>query len=90
MPDDETSKSILLRLSDRELDARVRPLIERWDEPPTALQILEPLDLCINGALASGFVVAALQALYDVACKREGTTHENVVKDATWRATLQG
>lgn len=75
----------LTSFSDRELDARMFPLIRKWDEEPTALQILEVLDACIYGALASGFVVASLQLLYDAACKREGRTHEQVIADATWR-----
>jgi hypothetical protein len=77
---------LLLASSERQIDRCMHPLIRKWDEPePSARQILEVLDHCIHGSLASGFVVAALQALYDVACKREGTTHEEVVKDAPWR-----
>jgi hypothetical protein len=78
----------LLKAPDHQLDARMKPLIEKWTEPPTALQVLEVLDCCINGALASGFVVAVLQALYDIRCKEEGTTHEDVVKLAEWRKRL--
>src|SRR5579885_3852675 len=78
-------RDYLLKAPDSQLDAAVKPLIEKWDEEPTPLQILEPLDLCINGSLASGFVVATLQAVYDVQCKKFNTTHEEVVKQATWR-----
>ena len=78
-------REYLLKAPDSQLDAAVKPLIEKWDEDPTPLQILEPLDLCINGSLASGFVVAALQAVYDVQCKKMNTTHEEVVKQASWR-----
>lgn len=75
----------LLQLSDNQLDASMKPLIEKWSGTPTAVQILEVLDHCIHASLASGFVVTVLQALYDDACKNEGTTHEVVVKNATWR-----
>ena len=78
----------LLRAPDHELDAQMKPLIEKWSEPPTALQVLEVLDYTIHGALASGFVVAVLQALYDIRCKEEGTTHEEVEKLAEWRKRL--
>lgn len=76
---------ILLSMSDSSIDARMKPLIEKWDEEPTAKQILEVLDWCIHGSLASGFIVATLQAFYEQACKKEGTTHEEVIKDAPWR-----
>lgn len=78
----------LLKAPDHQLDAQMKPLIEKWTEPPTALQVLEVLDFCIHGALASGFMVAVLQALYDIRCKAENTTHEEVEKLAEWRKRL--
>lgn len=78
-------KELLLTASDSQLDACMHPLIKKWDEPPTPIQILEVLDHCINGALASGFMVAALQAIYDSTCKKNNTTHDEVVKNAVWR-----
>jgi hypothetical protein len=83
----EDVREMFCSMSDGQIDAHMHPLIRAWSEPPTAIQVLEVLDACIHGALASGFVVAALQALYDIACKREGTTHEEVVKGASWRDT---
>jgi hypothetical protein len=77
--------SLLLKMSDSEIDSKMRPYIEKWSDPPTALEVLEVLDWSINGSLASGFVVACLQALYDLRCSAEGTTHDDVVKLATWR-----
>lgn len=76
---------VLLTAPDNELDAKMKPLIEKWSESPTPLQVLEVLDYCINGGLASSFVVIALQATYDIACREHNTTHEEVVKNATWR-----
>lgn len=79
---------LLLAASDGQIDASMKPLVEQWSDPPTALQVLEVLDHCIHGALASGFVVATLQVVYDVRCREEGVTHENVAEKATWRGTL--
>lgn len=78
-------REYLLKAPDTQLDAVVKPYIEKWAEDPTPLQILEVLDLCIHDALASGFVVSTLQAIYDVQCKKSNTTHEEVVKKASWR-----
>lgn len=81
---------MLMQMSDNQLDAQMKPYIVKWNNPPSALQVLEVLDYCIHGALASGFVVATLQTIYDLRCKEENTTHEEVVKLATWRTKLEG
>lgn len=78
-------RDLFLELKDEQLDAAMFPLIRKWDDPPTALQLLEVLDHCIHGALASSFIVTTLQVLYDGALKREGTTHDEMAKLATWR-----
>ena len=75
----------LLQAPDSQLDAEMKPYIEKWDDPPTALQVLEVVDHCIHAALASGFVVSLLQGIYDARCKAEGVTHEHCVALATWR-----
>lgn len=72
-------------MSDRELDPKLVPTIRAWPDEPSALQILEVLDPAIHGSLASGFVVGALQVMYDMALKAENTTHEEVIKGASWR-----
>jgi hypothetical protein len=77
---------LLKSAPDSQLDASMRAKVDGWSDPPKAIEVLEVLDLCISASLASGFVVAALQAFYDIACKAEGTTHEEVIKGATWRA----
>ena len=76
---------LLLASSDRQIDASMRPLIRKWDDEPTALQILEVLDHCIYGSLASGLVVGALELSYETALGREGKTHADMVALATWR-----
>lgn len=78
-------KTALLTAPDSQLDARMKPLLEKWSDPPTAIQVLEVLDHCIHGALGSSLVVKLLQILYDDALKAEGKTHEEVVPLATWR-----
>lgn len=75
----------LLEAPDHHLDPVMKPYVEKWSDPPTALQVLEVLDLCISDAMASGFIVTVLQALYDITCKEEKTTHDDVVKLAVWR-----
>jgi hypothetical protein len=78
-------KNILLTAPDGHLDKSVFPLIEKWDEPPKSIQVLEVLDNCIHGSLASGFVVGVLQKLYEEALENDKTTHEKNVPLATWR-----
>lgn len=75
----------LLEMPDSQIDASMQKLIRSWSEPPKAIEVLEVLDKCINGSLSSGLVVRVLQMLYDTRCKKEGTTHDECVKKATWR-----
>ena len=76
----------LLVAPDTQLDASMKPFIQKWSDPPTALQILEVLDHCVHASLASGLVINVLDTLYSIACKDEKISHEEVVKLATWRA----
>lgn len=75
----------LLIAPDSQLDAAMKPFISKWQNPPKAIEILEVLDYCIHDALASGIVVIVLQTMYNAAIKIENTTHEEVIKYATWR-----
>ncbi len=75
----------LLEAPDGMLDETMKVLIRKWADPPKALEILEVLDQCIHGALASGFAVQSLQFIYKEACQAEDTTHAEVVKLARWR-----
>lgn len=77
--------SILLDAPDSQLDKAMKPYIRKWSNPPKTVEVLEVLDYCINGSLASGTAILALQTLYEVRCKAENTTHEEVAKHATWR-----
>lgn len=83
--DDVTLKNMLLHQSEASFDSVLKPIVSKWDDEPTPLQILEILDKCIHGGLASGTVISILQKFYDVECHKNNTTHEEVVKNATWR-----
>lgn len=76
---------LLLQAPDSQLDASMMPLIKKWSDPPTPLQILEVLDNCIHGSLASGFTIQVLQIIYDTECKATNVSNEDVIKNATWR-----
>jgi hypothetical protein len=78
-------KELFLAAPSGQLDSSVKPLIEKWDEPPTSLQVLEVLDQCIHGSLGSDFVVAALQAVYESRLSAEGKSHNDNVPFAVWR-----
>lgn len=78
-------KQMLLDAPYGHLDASIKPMIEKWDEPPTALQILEVLDKCIYAALASGFVIDILETMLAGTNMEENTTYELVEALAVWR-----
>jgi len=78
-------RDLLLGSSTTQLDVSLKPLIEKWSDPPWAIEILEVLDYCIRGSLASSFIVTALQVVYSSALETEGTTHEAMLSLATWR-----
>lgn len=78
-------KEILLDAPNSQLDASMKPLVEKWSSPPKAIEILEVLDHVIQGALASGLVTTVLQNMYTEAIIAEKTTHDEVVKLAKWR-----
>lgn len=79
------NKKILLSAPEHLLDASMKPLIEKWSETPTPIEILEVLDHCIHGALAAGMIITMLQMMYKEACDAANTPHEEVVKNAVWR-----
>lgn len=68
-----------------QLDRSMLPLICRWSDPPKAIEVLEVIDKCVHGGLASGFAMQVLQVVYDTALRDEGKKHSDVVKDAVWR-----
>lgn len=78
-------RKAFLEAPDNQMDISLRELVEKWDEPPTAIQILEVVDKAIYWGAASGFVVSALQMILDVAIKEENTTLDELVEKAVWR-----
>jgi hypothetical protein len=80
-----TLRELLLTAPDSQLDASMVELVKSWSDPPTAIQVLEVVDLCVFGSLASGVLVTLLQYELEDAFKREGTTLKEVLKLAVWR-----
>jgi hypothetical protein len=78
-------KTNLLTAPDEHMDASLFPIIEKWDDEPTTIQLLEIIDKAIYGSLMSEFLLIALQTLYNSKLKAEGKTHEDLVPLATWR-----
>lgn len=80
-----TIKEMLLTAPNEQLDPCMFPIIERWSDEPTSLQLLEVIDKCIYASLASGFVVSLLQTLLEVAMERENVTLDDITPLAVWR-----
>ena len=79
-------RTMCLNLSERAFDPVAKDTVRKWSPEPTALEVLETLDLCINGSLCSSFEVTVLTTLYDLTREAEGKTHEQVAAVAPWRA----
>lgn len=78
-------KILLEDVPDRELDPKVKETIRKWNNPPTALQILEVLDMCVHGSLTNALVIKVLETLLEKTIEKEKTSYEEVVSKATWR-----
>ena len=78
-------RDMLLQAPDSQLDACMKPYIQKWSDEPTSLQVLEVIDHCVFGGLASGFTMNVLHTIYNTRLKEEGKTHEDNVPYATWR-----
>jgi hypothetical protein len=81
-------KEIVLEAPDSQLDASMKPLVEKWSTPPKAIEILEVLDWCIFSSLASGLVVTLLQNMYAEAVIKEKVSHEEMGRLAVWRKKM--
>ena len=75
----------LLSAPDSQLDDTMKAKILKWSRPYRAIDVLEVLDLCTHSSLSSGIVVTCLKMMYEDLLVQEHTTHEEVVKNATWR-----
>lgn len=75
----------LLEAPDSHLDSSMKPYIEKWHNPPRALEVLEVLDYCTFSALASTFMMQVLNILLEEAFKNENTTLTEITPHAVWR-----
>lgn len=82
-------KELLLSAPEGQLDSWIKEkYITYWSDPPTSLQILEALDLCIWGSLSSGFVLDVLSHQYYQTLATENKTHEDNLPLALWREEM--
>lgn len=70
---------------DGQIAHSLRPKMEKLDDVPKAIQILELLDDCVYYALASEFGMMVLNKMLEAAINLENTTYAEVVSKATWR-----
>lgn len=75
----------LMKLSDEQIDKAMVEKIRAWPDPVPATSVLEVLDACVDGSLASGFVITVLDVILQDRMMIEGTTIDELVKLATWR-----
>lgn len=81
-----TLKERMLSAPDSQISDGIKRIIrEKWDDEPSAIQILEAVDHCVFWGASSDFVVRALNMYLEMAIKREGTTFKKIIEDATWR-----
>lgn len=83
---EKTTKEIWLEAPVEQMAGVIKNIIrEKWDDEPSAIQILEVVDHCVYWGASSDFVVTALNAYMHIALKNEGKTYEQLVTEATWR-----
>lgn len=82
-----TLKQHLLVAPAEVLSPLLLPIVERWNDPPTSIQLLELLDQCVHTGGAAGFVVMALETLMMATMKTEGVTSKDLLPLAVWRNT---
>ena len=78
-------RALLLEAPDTQLDKNMQPLILKWNNPPSAIQILEVLDHCVHSALASSVVIILLQEQLRNQLVTENISREELNKQAHWR-----
>jgi len=82
-------KELMLIAPEGHLDTWVKEkYIKHWSDSPTALQILETLDVCIWGSLASGLIINILTHHYYQALAAENKTHKELIPLAVWREEM--
>lgn len=80
-------REMLQQAPSEQLDPAVFPMIKNWQDIPTPESVLEVLDHCVFGALASGFTMSVIETIFDAALQAAGKTEAEVMKtaDETWR-----
>lgn len=78
-------RKLFLDAPESQIDPSLVELIKKWDDHPTALQILEVLDKAIFWGAASGFVVSSLRIMLGAAMTEEDVTLEQLAEKAVWR-----
>lgn len=81
-----SAKTMWLSAPDEQMSNNIKKIIkEKWNDEPTAIQLLEVIDHCAYYGEASDFVVTALDVMLQLAMKREGIEFEELIKNAKWR-----
>ena len=81
-----SAKTMWLSAPGEHMSDNIKKIIqEKWNDEPTAIQLLDVIDHCAYYGEASDFVVAALDVMLQLAMKQEGIEFEELIKNATWR-----
>ncbi len=72
-----------------QIDSQLKLLIEKWNDEPTAIQLLEVVDKAIYWGAATTFAVSSLQTCLNIAMRREGKELADLLPLATWRDEMQ-
>jgi len=89
--DDLPLRELFLSAPESQIDPVLFKSIEKWSNPPSAVQILHTLDHAIYGSLATGWVVSTLQDFLTKRLDTEGLTYEQVEETANkmWRTQMK-
>lgn len=95
MPETKSEKPLSLKAKfldapDGHIANEIKPLIKKWTEPaPTALELLETLDMMTHAGGASAMVILVIENLLKMTIAVEQTTEKAIYKIAndTWRKT---
>ena len=79
-------KQLYLQAPDDQIAKEIIPLIEKWDDEPKAIQVLETLDAIVYNGAGSSFAVSSLDLYVKQLLIKEGITYEELLKQAHWRS----
>lgn len=82
----QSFKSLMLEAPFGHMDQPLRELIEtKWDDDPSALQLLEALDHIAFCASATPFVQGAIKVLMEIKLEQDKVSYADLIKQAGWR-----